>query len=259
MTAPAMSPATPTQPRGSVLAYTRFILRDYLMNQGVGTAVVLLLFGVATVAPLMTMMGDNFVMGEVPEPGAGQLLGRMADSLSFLGALFATNGIVAGDRRHGYYKFLFAKPVRPWRYYAAMFAIHGLGLLLVTVALALLWGRVVRPALSVELLAIVALAYVAYGGLGFLLSASWRYDWLSLVSVVVVANIGWSVWGPVDGWRHWVLYLLPPVQRDDAVFALLASTGGPIPWLSIAWLGGYGLLCFVLGLVVIHKRPLGTS
>ncbi len=28
---------------------------------------------------------------------------------------------------------------------------------------------------------------------------------------------------------------------------------------SIAWLGGYGLACFLLGMIVLRKRPLGTS
>lgn len=252
MTAPATT-------RASLLDYSPWILRDYLMQQGLATVIVLLLLGVSIIAPVMAMAGDSFVMGQVPDPPAGQLLARIAESLAFLGAFFATNGIIATDRKLGYYRFLFSKPVRPWQYYGATLLLYGVGLLAVTVVLALIWGRVVRPGLSVELLLIVALMYVAYGGLGFLLSAAWRYDWMSLVSVIVIANIGWAVWGTSEGWRHWVLYLLPPVHRDDAVFALLAGPNTGTPWLSIAWLGGYGLICFLLGLVVAHKRPLGTS
>lgn len=250
---------TPTPTRARLIEYAPWILRDYFMQHGLATAIVLLLLGVSIVAPLMGMAGDEFVMGDVPNPAAAQLLARMAESLSFLGAFFATNGIIANDRKLGYYRFLFAKPVRPWQLYGAAFLLYGLGLLIVTVGLALLWGQIIRPALSVELLLIVALQYLAYGGLGFLLSAAWRYDWLSLLSVVVIANIGWTAWGTVDGWRHWVLYLLPPVHRDDSVFALLGSVNTEIPWTSIAWLGFYGLICFVLGLIVVHKRPLGTS
>src|SRR6185503_9203525 len=105
----------------------------------------------------------------------------------------------------GHYRFLFSKPVRPWQYYGATFLIYGVGLLAVTVVLALIWGSVVRPALSVELLLIVALMYLMYGGLGFLLSAAWRFDWLSLVTVVLIANLGWWAWANAQGWRHWVL------------------------------------------------------
>jgi hypothetical protein len=252
MTAPATT-------RASLLDYSPWILRDYLMQHGLATVIVLLLIGVATIAPVMALAGDEYVMGAVPHPAAGQLLVMMAERLSFLGAFFATNGIVANDRKLGHYRFLFAKPVRPWQYYGATFLLYGLGLLAVTILLALIWGWVVRPALSLELLLVIALAYLTYGGLGFLLSAAWRYDWLSLVSVVVIANLGWWAWANAQGWRHWVLYLLPPVHQDDQVYALLASPNTTIPWSAIVWLGAYGLLCFVLGLVVVHKRPLGTS
>ena len=250
---------TPVTTRASILDYSPWILRDYLMQQGLATIVVLLLVGVSFIAPLMAMAGDSYVMGQLPDPTASQLLVRIVESLAFLGAFFATNGIIATDRKLGYYRFLFSKPVRPWHYYGATFLLYGLGMLAVTVALALIWGWVVRPALSVELLLIVTLMYFVYGGLGFLLSAAWRYDWLSLVSVIVIANIAWAVWGTAEGWRRWVLYLLPPVHRDDQVYALLASPNDALPWSSIAWLGGYGLICFVLGLAVVHRRPLGTS
>ena len=251
--------STPATTRASMVDYSPWILRDYLIQQGLATTIVMLLVGVSAIAPLMAMLGDSFVMGEVPDPTAGQLLTRMAGTLSFLGAFFATNGIVAQDRKMGFYRFLFAKPVRPWQYYGVTFLLYGVGLLAVTVVLALIWGRVARPALSIELLAIVTLMYFAYGGLGFLLSAVWRFDWLSLVSVLLVANIARAAWANAEGWRHWVLYLLPPVHRSDSVFAMLASTNTEMPWSSIVWLGGYGLICFVLGLVVVHKRPLGTS
>jgi hypothetical protein len=249
----------PAQTRARLLEYAPWILRDYLMQHGLATIVVLVLLGVSIMAPVMALAGPDYVMGEVPDPLAGQLLARVAESLAFLGAFFATNGIIATDRKLGYYRFLFAKPVRPWQHYGATFLLYGLGLLVVTLVLALIWGWVVRPALTIELFLIVALMYVAFGGVGFLLSAAWRYDWLSLISVIVIANIGWAAWGNAVGWRHWVLYLLPPVHRDDSVYAMLASVGGAVPWSSVAWLGGYGLICFLLGLVVVHKRPLGTS
>ena len=252
-----MSTTPESSTRASLLAYAPWIMRDYLMQQGLATAIVMSLLGVSAIIPLMS--ADGYVRGTVPEAVAGPLLARMAGTLSFLGAFFATNGIVANDRKLGYYKFLFSKPVRPWQYYGATFLLYGGGLLAVTAVLALIWGWLARPTLSLELLALVALMYVAYGGVGFLLSAAWRFDWLSLVSLFVIANIARAVWATAGGWRHWVLYLLPPVHRTDSVFALLAGPNAAVPWTSIAWAGGYGLLCFLLGLVVVHQRPLGTS
>lgn len=246
--------------RARLTDYAPWILRDYFFNQGPATAIVLLLVGFATVGPQMALAGQKLVLGEVPEPMAAALLVSMAERLSFLGAFFATNGIVANDRKLGYYRFLFAKPVKPDRYYALTFLLYGLGLTAVATLLAFVWGATVRSAFTVELFLIIALMYLAYGGIGFLLSAAWRFDWLSLVSVLLVANIGWLVWGNATGVRHWVLYLLPPVHRDDQIFALLAQTpNDPLPWISILWLGGYGLICFILGMVVIRRRPLGTT
>ena len=246
--------------RARLLDYAPWILRDYFFNHGPATALVLLLVGIATVGPGMAMAGQKLVLGAVPEPVAAAMLSSMVERLSFLGAFFATNGIVANDRKLGYYRFLFAKPVKPDRYYALTFLLYGLGLTAVATVLALVWGATVRPAFTVELFLIIALMYLAYGGLGFLLSAAWRFDWLSLVTVLLAANIGWLVWGRSTGIRHWILYLLPPVHRDDQIFALLSQTpNDPLPWLSILWLGGYGLVCFVLGMLVVRRRPLGTS
>jgi hypothetical protein len=245
--------------RARLLEYAPWVLRDYFSNQGPATAIVLLLVGVATVGPAIAMAGAAWEYGRVNPQIAGQLLAVMAERLAFLGAFFATNGIVANDRKLGYYRFLFAKPVDPARYYAMTFVLYGIGLLGVTVLLTLAWGVTVRPAFSLELMLVVALMYVAYGGLGFLLSAAWRFDWLSLVTVLLIANLGWWAWGDATGVRHWVLYLLPPVHRDDAVFAIVDGLGREVPWGSIAWLFGYGLACFALGMLVIRKRPLGTT
>jgi hypothetical protein len=111
-----------------------------------------------------------------------------------------------------------------------------------------------------ELLLVVALMYVAYGGIGFLLSAAWRFDWLSLVTVLLVANVGWSVWGNSSGAKYYLLHLLPPVHKAASIYALVASdVVRPLPWDAIWWLGGYGLVCFLLGMLVVRKRPLGTS
>jgi hypothetical protein len=168
--------------RARLADYAPWILRDYFSNQGPATALVLLLVGFATVGPQMAFYNQKFILGEVPAPMAAALLQSMAERLSFLGAFFATNGIVANDRKLGYYRFLFAKPVKPASYYATTFLLYGLGLTAVAIILALVWGATVRPAFTVELFLIVALMYLAYGGLGFLLSAAWRFDWLSLVT-----------------------------------------------------------------------------
>ena len=251
--------------RTRLVEYAPWILRDYFTNQGPSTALVVLLVGVLTITSelsIISMMGGPggpVKLGDIPLDVARRALHTITPTLTFLGALFATNGIVANDRKLGYYRFLFAKPVSPPVYYASTFALYGAGLIGISFLLLLVWGLAVRPMFPPEFFAIVAVFYVAYGGIGFLLSAAWRFDWLSLVTVLFVANVLWSLWEHATGLRHWVLYLLPPVHRAGDVYALLLHGQRGTSWMAIAWLGGYGLICFVLGMIVIRRRSLGTS
>jgi hypothetical protein len=251
----------PEQRRARLSEYTPWIFRDYITNQGPSTVIVVLLVGFLSLLPVLKgAMGAPVKMGEVPRETAQRLLEAMLPPLAFLGTFFATNGIIANDRKLGYYRFLFAKPVSPPAYYGLTFGVYGVGLLVISIVLMGVWALAVRPMFPVEIFVIIPLMYVAYGGIGFLLSAAWRFDWISLVTVLLIANVGWAVWGETEGLRHWVLYLLPPVHRASDIYRLrLDGSQGAIPWSSIAWLSGYGLGCFVLGMIVIRKRPLGTS
>jgi len=244
--------------RAKLSEYLPWIARDYLTDQGPSTAIIIVL--IALFEAQMFRMGTGTRLATMPQDVAARLLRGLAGILAFLGTFFATNGIVSNDRKQGYYRFLFAKPVSPPSYYALVFGMYGAGLLVVVLALLCVWAVIVRPMFPIELFGAVAVLYLAYGGIGFLLSAAWRFDWMSLVTALLVARLCWSVWGNATGPAHWLLYLLPPVHRaDNVVDIVMRSAGTPVPWNLIAWLGGYGLLCFVLGMVVIRKRPLGTS
>lgn len=252
---------TPAAPRRArLLAYAPWVFRDFLTNQGPSTALVVMLIGFMMILPVMHGAVGAWPMGQVPRHIAVRLLRELAVPLAFLGTFFATNGIVSNDRKFSFFRFLFSKPVQPLRYYAMTFAVYGVGMLIVTAAMLGVWALAVRPMFPPELFAAVAIMYLAYGGIGFVLSAVWRLDWVSLVTVLLVANFAWSMWGSSDAPAHWLLYVLPPVHRANDVYALIArDTLAGINWRSIGWLAGYGLACFLLGLVVIRRRPLGTS
>ena len=243
---------TPLEPRrrARLLELAPWMLRDYLANQGLSTVIVVLLIGLVAVAPARALL--------TADAQADGLLRTLTEVLAFIGAFFATNGIVATDRRMGYYRFLFAKPVSPPVYYLLTFTVYGLGLLLVTLLLLGVWSFFVRPMFPLDLLAVVLFMYVVYGGIGLLVSAVFRFDWLSLVSVLLAANIAWSLWGASTSPAHVLLYVLPPVHRIGDVYAIIRG-GAAIPWTSIAWLGAYGTICLAAGLVVIRRRPLGTG
>jgi hypothetical protein len=196
----------------------------------------------------------------------GDLLGQMRDQafvsglrlLVFLGVLFATNGIVADDRRYGYFKLLFAKPVSVITYYAEKFAVYGVGFVTVAGALIAVYAMTVERFFHPALLPALALVYVALGGIGFLLSAAWRFDWLSLAAVVGLSEILWILFADAGGWRAMLVRALPPVHLLDSVYFALRH-GQALPVGELAWLVGYGLGCFLLGLAVIRVRPLVSS
>jgi len=246
--------------RARLVAYIPWILRDYATNQGPSTAIVVLLIAYLSLLPVFQgALGSSISMGEVPVVIATRMLHQMLPILVFLGTFFATNGIIANDRKFSYYRFLFSKPVNPLSYYSLIFLVYGVGLFVVSLALGGVWALVVRPKFPAELFVIVPVMYLAYGGIGFLLSAAWRFDWISLVSVILGANIAWNLWGASTGPLHYLLYLLPPVHKTTAVYTLDLGSSQGFPWKPIVWLAGYGAICFLLGLVVLRKRPMGTS
>ena len=245
--------------RARLMAYVPWMLRDYLTNQGPATLIVVLLIGYMSLMPVLDGPLD-IPLGDVPAEMAHRILLAILPAFAFLGPFFATNGIIANDRKFSYYRFLFSKPLSPISYYVTTFVVYGAGVFIVTFLLMGVWALAVRPMFPGTLLLVVAIMYMAFGGIGFLLSAAWRFDWLSLVTVLLVASVAWEQWGDVQGALRLPLYLLPQVHRASDVYAMVVPRpGSSIPLASILWLGGYGFVCFLLGMVVIRKRPLGTT
>lgn len=244
--------------RARLLAYVPWMLRDYLTNQGPATLIVVLLIGYMALMPVLD--GPlNVPLGDVPSDMAHRILLAILPAFAFLGPFFATNGIIANDRKFSYYRFLFSKPLSPIAYYVTTFLVYGIGVFVVTVVLMGIWALAVRPMFPGTMLLVVAIMYIAFGGIGFLLSAAWRFDWLSLVTVLLVASVAWEQWGDVQGLLRLPLYLLPQVHRASDIYAMVVPRPASTPWAAMLWLGGYGFVCFLLGMVVIRKRPLGTT
>jgi hypothetical protein len=101
--------------------------------------------------------------------------------------------------------------------------------------------------------------YLAYGGVGFLLSTIWRFDWLSLVTVAVISSLGWAMWGDDRGVRGALVHLLPPMHRASALFAYVSGTSPSFPWGTQLWLSAYGAVCFLIGLWILRVRNIATQ
>jgi hypothetical protein len=246
-------------------------MRDYLMDRGAPTLIVSTLFAYLAIGPMLPALRRS--LADVPARQVARygsveaarqalvsdfnfsFLNSFLGVIVFLGALFAMRGIVADDRKQGYYRFLFSKPVTPARYYGQAFAVHGLGFAIVVLVLGTLYGVTVAPVLSASLVSTLMLVYLCYAGIAFVLSAAARWDWLSLVSVTVAATYLWARFGESRSVLAKLLYLLPPIHKTGEVYEA-AARGVALPWQTIAWIAGYGVICFVGGLIVLRHRRL---
>jgi hypothetical protein len=269
MSAPAVPVVAPARAR--LRAYGLWQLRDYFVDRGVPTVIVIGLFGWLTLVPALgrlAMENENVPPRLIVTYGSaaaaqramllemsGAFLGNFLGAIVFVGALFAMNGIVANDRKQGFYRFLFAKPVSPPAYYGQAFVLHGVGFLCIVAAMSLVYGALVTPVLSVSFLVAVGAAYLCYAGIAFALSAAARWDWLSLVTVTVAATFAWERFGDSTSPAAKLVYLLPPLHRMSEVYTAAAS-GMALPWHSVLWFAGYGAVCYLIGLVVLRYRRL---
>lgn len=258
-------------------AYALWQLRDYLKDRGVPTIIVAMLTAYLSLSaifepqvrePVMAILRDRFVTAEAVQAAwmthvNFAFLSSTLNAFVFLGALFAMNGIVANDRKQGFYRFLFAKPITPSRYYGQAFVVHWAGFMLVMTLLGVLYGLIMSPIITQRLLVAVGLLFVAYSGIAFLLSAAARWDWLSLVAATVAAFVLWDRFGASTHPIARLLYLLPPLHRVNEVYLSVSGTPvvgsippGGIPWGLLLWLTGYGAVCYLAGLVVLRYRRL---
>jgi hypothetical protein len=238
-------------------AYSIWQLRDFLIEKGIATVLVLGLFGYLSIWPAFMMTRRAGQSIESLGPVVDQMTVALLGQLVFIGALFAINGIVAEDRKQGYYRFYFSKPVTVPAFYAQKLAMHLLGFLAAAAVLIGAYSYFVRPFSPPMLFPVLAVTFLGVAGIGFLISALWRYDLMTLIAVYFAANLGWQLFGNDPGWKGRAVYALPPLHRLEDIFQPLVL-GGDLPVSLVAWIAGYGAACVILGLLVIRRKPLSS-
>ena len=232
--------------RASSLArYALWQFRDFVFERGVAILILSFLWGYALIAPLRGAMGSQMSRASPIWP----LMLQGASTLVSLSVLIALNGIISSDRKLGYYRFLFSKPVNPVLFYAQAFFL--IGVVLSMLVLSSLMHTILPIFSIVNFLLYAALIYIAMGGIGFFVSAATRFDWVSLAVVWLGSRILRSLYGPKGDWRSKAVELLPPVHKLDEVANSLIGTGTAHAT-DVLWLLGYGALFFVLGLALLR-------
>jgi hypothetical protein len=239
--------------RARLARYSLWQFRDFAIERGIAIMIIGLLWGYTFIAPLRAAMGAAFALG--PASQAWPLVITVTSSVVALSVLIALNGIVSNDRKMGYYRLLFSKPVSPVAYYAQLFFVYMAGVLTAMLLLSGVLHSIV-PTFSVfNYLLYAAVIYIAMGGIGFFLSVVIRFDWVALAAVWLGSHMLRDVYGPKPGWKSKAVELLPPVHKlTDVSISLI--TNGTAHTSDVLWLLGYGALFFALGLLVLRKGSL---
>jgi hypothetical protein len=276
MSAPAIVAPAERPPRRTQLArYALWQLRDYSVMRGLPTFLISGMFGAVTLVPMVRGIARQ--MANTPATAMAKLVARHGStdavrdwllhdlskgflrgyigSVVFLGALFAMNGLVSNDRKLGYYRFLFSKPVAPTRYYGQAFLVHWAGFLVVATLLAAIYSLYAVNILTPTFIAALGLVYLMYAGVAFLMTVVVRWDWLGLAGTMIAAQVLWGAFGESDSVFARLLYLLPPIHRTGDVYTAIIM-GTAMPMRTLAWLVGYGVAAFAAGLLALRVQRL---
>ena len=238
---------------GRLGRYSAWQLQDFMVERAVSVLIIGLLLGYLAIEPMRRALGPGWASNPaLPLP---RLLSTIVAPVVTLAVLIALNGMISNDRKTGFYRFLFSKPINPVMFYAQLFAVHMLGVLLTMAILTGLFRLWVGPIPIAAILFYTLVIYIAMGGIGFFISASTRYDWVVLSAVWIGARLLRAVYGDVNDFRSTLVQILPPVHRVDAVANNLLL-GSMADTSDLVWLVGYGALFFVLGLVVVRHRSM---
>jgi hypothetical protein len=236
----------------SLARYSLWQFRDFAVDRGLSILVIGFLWGYALIEPIRHVVGPQVVGSASP---LWVVAVQVSSAVVSVAVLVALNGIVSSDRKAGYYRFLFSKPVDPVLFYAQLFFVYMVGVIAAMLVLSGLLHKMV-PTFSIpHFLVYTALVYIAMGGIGFFLSVTTRYDWLSLAAVWLGARVLRGLYGAGNDWRSKLVEILPPVHRLDDVATSLIGTGSA-HMADVVWLFGYGALFFVLGLAALRWRSL---
>jgi hypothetical protein len=223
-------------------------LKDFARERGIALLLVGFLIGVTIVAPVRAM-------GRTIDAGmAKSMLAAIVGQIALILALITLNGIVSTDRKMGYYRFLFSKPVSISAYYAQLFVVYFVGFLASVAILLGAFAIFAHPLSPVGPLMFCGLVFLSLGGIAFLISSLVRYDWPVLIAIYVASLILHSMWQYKEGWRRLVLSVLPPLYRITNAMPDILDRG-VVNTQDVLWLLGYSALCFAAGILVLRRRP----
>jgi hypothetical protein len=229
--------------------YALWQFRDFGRDRGIALMIIGLALGFTFVSPVKMMQV------QITEASAKQLVMVSLQQIVFICAFVGLNGIVSNDRKQGYYRFLFSKPVSIPAYYAQQFLIYFVGFMAVMAILLGVFALMVYPLSPVAPLTYCAIVFLSLGGIAFFISSLFRFDWPILAAVFLGSALFHTLWENSEGWRKLVIAALPPLNKLTSMLGILLNNG-TVETNDLLWLFGYSLMCFLAGLFVLRRRPI---
>ncbi|MFL5562851.1 MAG: hypothetical protein ACJ79K_15370 [Gemmatimonadaceae bacterium] len=241
--------------RARLGAYAGWQLRDFVFERAAAIVIVLTMLNWANYETTQVARTSVFVVGgsHALEFGAS-ILGQTVSLSWIICSLLAVNGISSNDRTTGRFRLMFAKPVSVVRYYAQAFFVHFVAYLLCVAIGVAIFSRLfpVSGSSVAGAMSLFADSFLLVGGVSFLFSAIWRFDWLS--TGVVLGVVSWLASDhPGAAW-------LKPLPPFGMIFEQVTVLGKnrPLEPAPLLWVAAYGVACFLLGLIILKRRPLAT-
>ncbi len=234
--------------RSNLQRYALWQMRDFARERGAALLLVGFLIGFTIVGPVRA------VGRSIDEGLAKSLLVAILAQVSFILAFITLNGIISTDRKLGYFRFLFSKPVSITAYYSQLFVVYLIGFLATIAILLGAFSIFAHPVSPIGPLLFCGLVFLSLGGIAFLISSLFRHDWPILAAIFLGSAILHSMWQYHEGWRRMVLSVLPPVYKLTEALPDIVNRG-VVNTQDVLWLLGYSAICFAAGIVVLRRRP----
>ncbi|HEX7121509.1 MAG TPA: hypothetical protein VF178_03995 [Gemmatimonadaceae bacterium] len=229
---------------GHALRYVWWQVRDRAGQRTLVCVIIALAFSI----PVFVAGRD----GNLPPDAGTSMLRAMFAQLSLIFALVLGGGLIANDRRQGWYRFYLAKPVSPVWFYGQSIVLAVLGMVVASLAFVAIFSRALRVSWSWHPATDGLLMFALVGMTVIFWSALVRRDWLAgLVTYMVVIMLrdllrrGDSVIGDVGN------VILPPMH--------LVGRLRPLTTTEVVWIVSWAVLLFAATLVLLRIRPLGED
>ena len=249
--------------KGRVTTYAGYQLRDYFVNRAMPVllATALAAAGIAAVRG-WTLSALDLAASVEARDRVQQAFELVLVIFSFVAGTVAAFGLVSRDRSRGYDRVFLSRPISPLHYYTQGFVLGGIGGVVLGILGAELYSVVVHPVSLLGVAAYVALAWLLVGSLAFLLTTLTAFH-LPILALVIGADLALArfaapfSYGGAGQLAEAVQYVLPPAHVLVGLREPLAR-GLPLDPRVLAWPAGFGVVCLMITMVLLRRRPFRT-